>query len=448
MSDARERPHVVVIGGGFGGLETAKALRNAPVRVTLIDRSNHHLFQPLLYQVALASLSPAEIAVPIRAILRDIDNCHVIMGAVERVDTDARTVYLADGDTFAYDYLIVAAGARTHYFGHDDWAQRTFGLKTVEDALDIRRKVLTAFEVAERTESAQERRKRLTFVVIGAGPTGVEVSGAIAELGGRVLAQDYRNIAPDDTRVLLLEGGDRVLAAFDPKLSAAAERQLKELGVEVRTNTMVNSIDDDGVHIDGEVIASENIVWAAGVAANPLAETLGVPLDRGGRIKVKSDCTVDGHEEIYAIGDIARFEQEDGSTLPGVSPVAMQQARYVARHLSDRLRGKTTSPFKYFDKGIMATIGRSRAVAQTGRLKLTGLMAWLAWLFVHLFYLVGFKNRVFVLLQWIWAYVVFRRGARLITGHPPPAPNTEKTEPPTSEPLTKNVRTPSPATTG
>ena len=323
---------------------------------------------------------------------------------------------LEDGAKLEYDYLVIAAGACTSYFGHDDWAERARGLKTVEDALDIRRQVLLAFELAERVDSRDQRRRLLTFVVIGAGPTGVEVSGAIAELGRRVLAEDYRNVHPEDTRVLLLEGGARVLPAFDESLSKAAERQLVELGVEVRTDTFVRNIDDEGVHIDGEVIRSDNIVWAAGVSANPLSASLSVELDRAGRIKVNRDCTVPERPEIYAIGDIAHFEDEGGQILPGVSPVAMQQARYVAKHLPDRIAGRQRAPFKYFDKGMMATIGRSRAVAQTGRLKLKGLTAWLAWLFVHLFYLVGFKNRVFVLLQWIWSYVVFRRGARLITG--------------------------------
>ncbi len=416
MPTLRERPHVVIIGGGFGGLEAAKALRKAPVQVTLVDRSNHHLFQPLLYQVAMASLSPAEIAVPIRSILRKVRNCRVIMGAVSRIDVAEKKVYLEDAAVLDYDYIIVAAGARTHYFGNDHWAEQARGLKTVEDALDIRRQVLLAFEQAERTEEPAQRRNMLTFVVIGAGPTGVEVSGAIAELGRRVLAGDYRNVHPEDTRVLLLEGGPRVLPGFDEGLSGAAQRQLEDIGVEVRTSTFVRNIDDQGVHIDGEVIASENIVWAAGVAANPLAKTLGVELDRGGRIKVNPDCTVPGHSEVYAVGDIARFEDSNGQTLPGVSPVAMQQARYVAKHLSNRLAGRPNKPFVYFDKGMMATIGRSRAVAQTGRLKLSGWTAWLAWLFVHLFYLVGFKNRIFVLLTWIWSYLVFRRGARLITG--------------------------------
>ena len=417
MAKARERPHVVIVGGGFGGLETAKALRHAPVRVTLVDRSNHHLFQPLLYQVAMAALSPAEIAVPIRSILRKVTNCLVIMGTVNRVDVASRRVHLEDGATLDYDYLILAAGACTHYFGNDHWAERAHGLKTVEDALEIRRQVLLAFERAERVDSPEARRRLLTFVVIGAGPTGVEVSGAIAELGGRVLAADYRNVHPDDTRVLLLEGGPRVLPAFEAQLSQAAQRQLDELGVESRVNTFVRDIDDEGVHIDGEVIATDNIIWAAGVAANPLTESLGVDRDRAGRIKVNQDCTVPEHSEVYAIGDIARFEADDGQVLPGVSPVALQQARYIGKHLAQRLQGREHPPFKYFDKGMMATIGRSRAVAQTGRLKLSGTLAWLAWLFVHLFYLVGFKNRVFVLLQWIWSYVVFRRGARLITGH-------------------------------
>lgn len=417
MADKRqERPHVVIIGGGFGGLETAKALKDAPVRVTLIDRSNHHLFQPLLYQVAMASLSPAEIAIPIRSVLRSVKNCLVIMGTVTSIDTQRQAVHLEDGAVLDYDYLVVAAGACTHYFGNDHWAEWAHGLKSIEDATEIRRQVLLAFEVAERSEDAAARRRTLTFVVIGGGPTGVEVSGAIAELGRRVLAQDYRRVQQEDTRVVLLEGSDRVLPAFVPELSRSAARQLEELGVEVRTGTFVRNIDQQGVHIDGEVIGSDNIVWAAGVSANPIAQTLGVDLDRGGRIKVNRDCTTPEFDTIYAIGDISRFENEDGTVLPGVSPVAMQQARYVGRHLKDRLQNRTTKPFKYFDKGMMATVGRSRAVAQTAGLKLSGLTAWLAWLFVHLFYLVGFKNRVFVLLQWIWSYVVFRRGARLITG--------------------------------
>lgn len=404
------------MGGGFGGLTAAKGLSKAPVDVTLIDRSNHHLFQPLLYQVAMAGLSPAEIAIPIRSVLRKQNNVRVLLGNVVDVELGEKRLHLADGSILPYDYLIIAAGARTTYFGHDQWAAHALGLKSVDDAVEIRRRILLEFEYAEREEDEAKRRRRLTFPIIGGGPTGVELAGALAELASKVLARDFRTVRARDARVILLEGGPRILPALDESLSTSAKAQLEGLGVEVWTGKMVREIDDRGVHLDDEVLDANVIIWAAGVSANPLAETLGVPLDRAGRIVVNPDCSIADHAEAFAIGDIARFEAEDGSVLPGVSPVAMQQARYVANIVAKGVSKEERQPFSYFDKGTMATIGRSRAVAQSGRLRLSGVIAWLAWLFIHIWYLVGFKNRVFVLLQWIWSYVMYRRGARLITG--------------------------------
>jgi NADH dehydrogenase len=363
----------------------------------------------------MAGLSPAEIAIPIRTVLRRARNVRVLLGEVVAIDLKKRRVDLSDGSVLTYDFLILAAGARTTYFGHDEWAEHALGLKSVDDAVEVRRRVLLEFEYAERTEDEAERRRHLTFAIIGAGPTGVELAGALAELAHKVLAKDFRRINPGSARVILLEGGARVLPAFDEVLSAKAEAQLAELGVEVRTKTLVKKIDARGVHLDAEVIEAGVVIWAAGVSASSLAEKLGVPLDRAGRIIVNSDCSIGAHPEAFAIGDIARFE-EDGKPLPGVSPVAMQEARSVARNILRTLLGEERLPFRYFDKGSMATIGRSRAIAQVGRLRLSGFIAWLAWLFIHIWYLVGFKNRVFVLLQWMWSYVMYRRGARLITG--------------------------------
>lgn len=408
------RPHVVIIGGGFGGLECAKALRNAPVRVTLIDRSNHHLFQPLLYQVATAGLSPSEIAIPIRSVLRQ-DNCRTLMAAVVDVDTEAKKVVLDDGGILHYDDLVVAAGAVSDFFGNDHWAEHALPLKTVEDATRIRRNFLLAFERAERLENARARRKELTFVVIGGGPTGVEVAGAFAELAKRVLASDYRMIERSEIRVLLLEGGPRLLAGMSEKSGQVAVEELDRLGVEVRLNAMAKNIDAEGVHLEDELIETDTVIWAAGVSANPLSKKLGAKLDRAGRIVVNLDCTVPGCPNVFAIGDIAAYRKADGTQLPGVSPVAMQQGRYVARVIQRRMEGKGVRAFRYFDKGTMATIGRNHAVAETWGLKLRGFSAWLAWLIVHLWFLVGFKNRVFVLLQWVFSYVFYRRGARLIT---------------------------------
>lgn len=409
--------HVVVVGGGFGGLGVAKALRRAPVRVTLVDRSNHHLFQPLLYQVAMAGLSPAEIAVPIRSVLYRHENARVLLDEVLKVDIANRTVQLRESDSLHYDYLVIATGARTNYFGHDEWAALAPGLKDLDDAVEIRRRVLLAFEAAERENDEAARRRHLTFVVIGGGPTGVELAGAIAELASFVLARDFRAIHPDATRVLLLEGGSTLLAGFDAQLSASAANSLKEMGVEVRTGARVTGIDAQGVSLGDERVEASTVLWAAGVRASELCATLGVPLDRGGRIPVNADCSIAGHEEVFCIGDAASFiPQGSERPLPGVSPVAMQQARFVAKAIAASIAGKPRGRFGYVDKGTMATIGRSRAVAQVGRLRFSGFIAWLTWLLVHIFYLIDFRNRVVVLMDWAWSYLTYKRGARLITG--------------------------------
>jgi NADH dehydrogenase len=414
-------PHVVIVGGGFGGLTAAKALADAPVRITLVDRSNHHLFQPLLYQVAMAALSPAEIAVPIRSILEGHRNVAILMAEVSAVDLGARRLTLDDGSALDYDFVILAVGAETNYYGHADWTAYAPGLKSVEDALEIRRRVLTALERAERETDAERRRQLLTFVVIGGGPTGVELAGAIAELARPIAASDFRRIHPSSIEVVLLEMGERILPAMDPRLSARAADQLRELGVVVRPGTRVTAIDARGVHLGDELLPSSSILWTAGVRPSPLAARAGVPLDRGGRIVVGPDCSIPGHPEAFAIGDVAAFVPpgKDGAAgvpLPGVSPVAMQQGRHVARAITRTMRDEPRDPFHYVDKGTMATIGRSRAVAQIGRLRLWGLSAWLMWLFVHLWYLIGFRNRLAVFVDWCWSYLTFRHGARLITG--------------------------------
>jgi NADH dehydrogenase len=410
--------HVVVVGGGFGGLGVAKALRRAPVRVTLIDRSNHHLFQPLLYQVAMAGLSPAEIAVPIRSVLYRHDNTRVLLDEVLKVDVAQRAVLLRESGSINYDYLVIATGARTNYFGHDDWVRLAPGLKDLDDAVEIRRRVLLAFEAAERQNDEVSRRRHLTFVVIGGGATGVELAGAIAELASFVLARDFRAIHPDATRVLLLESGSSLLAGFDARLAASATKSLQAMGVEVRTGARVTHIDAQGVNLGDERIEASTVLWAAGVQASELGATLGVSLDRNGRVLVNSDCSIAGHEEVFCIGDAAAFIPTGGERpLPGVSPVAMQQARFVARAIVSSIEGKARSSFNYVDKGSMATIGRSRAVVQLGGLRFTGFFAWLTWLLVHIFYLIDFRNRVVVLLNWAWSYLTYKRGARLITGH-------------------------------
>jgi NADH dehydrogenase len=408
-------PHVVIVGGGFGGLAAARKLARADVRVTVVDRSNHYLFQPLLYQVAMAALSPAEIAVPIRAVFRDDRNITVLMAEVVSFDLDHGRLACADGTTLIWDYLVVAAGAETNYYGHPDWSRYAPSLKSIEDALEIRRRVLVALERAESASDEALRRELLTFVVIGGGPTGLELAGAIAELARPIAESDFRRIDPSWIKVVLLEAGERLLAAFDPRLSDKAKDSLAEIGVEVRTGVRVTNIEARGVWIGDELIRSQSILWTAGVRPSGLAARLGAPLDRGGRVVVGKDCTLPGHPRVFAIGDLARFDTPEGP-LPGVSPVAMQQGRYVARMIEHDRRREPREPFHYVDKGSMATIGRSRAVAQIGRLRLSGLLAWLAWLFVHLWYLIDRRNRLSVFLDWCWSYITFRHGARLITG--------------------------------
>ncbi len=410
--------HVVIIGGGFGGLYATKTLARRPVPVTLIDRRNHHLFQPLLYQVATAALSPADIATPLRHVLSKRENVTVFLAEADRIDLPSRTVILTDG-RLEYDALIVAAGASHSYFGHDEWETAAPGLKTLEDALEIRRRVLLAYEAAERTTDEAERRALLTFVVIGGGPTGVEMAGALAEISRKTVASDFRRIDPTQARILLLEGGPRLLAGFPDDLARKAEKQLQRLGVEVRTKTLVTRVTPDAVWIGGEQIRSRAIVWAAGVAASPLARTLGVPLDRAGRVIVEPDLSVPGYPEVFVIGDVAAFlHQDEGRPLPGLAPVAIQQGRVAAHNVWRRLNGLPTEHFRYTDRGTIATIGRASAVAVVRGVRLSGLIAWLAWIFIHIAYLIGFRNRFVVLFEWAWAYTTWQRGARLITGRP------------------------------
>src|SRR5262245_11877401 len=407
-------PHVVIIGAGFGGLTTAQALKRAPVKVTIVDRTNHHLFQPLLYQVAMAGLSPADIAAPIRSILRKQKNVTVLLDEATGVDFANRVVHLRDGE-LGYDYLVLSTGGRTSYFGHDAWERFAPGLKDLDDAIEIRRRVLIAFEAAEKESAPERRRELLTFIVVGGGPTGVELAGAIAELARFVLARDFRTINPSEADILLLEGGPRILPSFTPDLSASAERQLANLGVKVRTNAHVTNIDESGVYLGNETIRAATVIWGAGVRATSFTTVLDAPLDRAGRVMIGPDLTLPGHHKIFAIGDMTFLEQ-DGKPLPGVSPVAMQMGRCVARNIKRDLAGKPYKPFRYFDKGNMATIGRKAAIADLGKLHLSGFLAWMAWLMVHIFFLIGFRNRAIVLFNWAWSYFTYQRGARLITG--------------------------------
>jgi len=409
-------PHVVIIGGGFGGLTAAQALAGAPVQVTLLDRRNHHVFQPLLYQVATAGLSATDIAAPLRHILRRASNVTVLLADVVRVDTEARKVVLADGEV-GYDFLVLATGATHSYFGHDDWAFHAPGLKTLEDALFIRRRTLIAFERAEKETDAARRRRLLTFVVIGGGPTGVELAGTLVEIARHTLRREFRRIDPGDARVVLLEGLDRVLPTYPPDLSAKARRQLEELGAEVRTGARVTGVDADGVWLGTERMEAGTVLWAAGVAASPLGRTLGAAVDRAGRVKVEADLTVPGHPEVFVIGDLAALEQ-DGQPVPGVAPAAMQMGRHAARSIVAAVRGEPRRPFRYVDKGSLATIGRRAAVALIGRLKLSGFTAWAAWLGIHIFFLIGFRNRFVVLMEWALAYATHQRSARLILEPP------------------------------
>ena len=414
---APRRPRIVIVGAGFGGLAAAKALGGADADVTLVDRRNYHLFQPLLYQVATAGLSPAQIATPIRAVVADAANVRVLMGRVGGVDTARRVVRLEERE-LPYDYLVLATGARHSYFGRDEWERFAPGLKKIDDATEIRRRILTAFEQAESEADPDRRRRLLNFVVIGGGPTGVEMAGAIAELARRALARDFRTIDPRQARIVLIEGGPRVLAAFPEKLSAWAARALAKLGVEVRQGKPVTACDADGVTVDGERIPAATIMWAAGVAASPAAKWVSSEADRAGRVKVLPDLSVPGHPEIFAIGDTALACDADGKPYPGLAPVAKQQGEYIAKQLRARLAGKTVpGAFRYRDRGTMATIGRGAAIAKfSDRFQLTGFVAWVLWGLVHVLFLVGFRNRFTVLADWMWSYVTFQSGARLITG--------------------------------
>ena len=407
-------PHVVIVGGGFGGIEAAKVLGKAKVRVTLIDRRNHHVFQPLLYQVATAALNPANIASPIRRILKWYDNVEVLMGEVESVDVPSRTLKLTDGE-IPYDYLIVATGATHSYFGHEEWSADAPGLKSIEDALEIRRRVLLAYEAAEREPDARRRREWLTFVVVGGGPTGVELAGALAEIARHDLVHEFHRFNPARSRVLLLEAGPRVLPSYAEDLSAKAREQLERLGVDVRVGTKVTGVDGEGIATESGHIAARTVLWGAGVQGSPLAGTLGVPLDRSGRVKVQPDLTIPGSPEVFVIGDLATLEQ-DGKPLPGVAPAAMQGGKYAAKAILATLKGKPCQPFHYVDKGSLATIGRAAAVAEIGKLHLSGFVAWAAWCLIHIFFLIGFRNRVLVMLEWGWLYLFHDRGSRLITG--------------------------------
>jgi NADH dehydrogenase len=414
---------VLIVGGGFAGLAAARSLAGADVRVTLLDRHNYHLFQPLLYQVATASLSPADIASPIRWVLRHQANVQVLLAEARSVDVNRRGVVLADGTFLRYDFLILAAGSTHAYFGHPEWADRAPGLKTLDDALDIRRRVLLAFEAAERERDPDTQRRLLTFVIVGGGPTGVEMAGALAEIARRTLRHDFRYIQPETARIVLLEGASDVLGAFPDRLRRAAHRSLTRLGVEIRTNAIVTSVDADGVvwraatepAAQTERLPAQTVLWAAGVAASPLAASLDVPLDRAGRVPVGPTLALPDHPEVFVTGDVCAFVQ-DGRPLPGVAQVAKQQGAHAARNVLRAVRGEPLRPFRYRDYGNMATIGRGSAVADIRGLRAAGVAAWFLWLFVHIFWLIGFRNRVAVLSEWAWAYVTSQRRVRLITG--------------------------------
>jgi NADH:quinone reductase (non-electrogenic) len=409
------RPHIVIVGAGFGGLAAARALRNAPVDLTVVDRRNHHLFQPLLYQVATAALSPGDIAYPIRSILRRQRNARVLLADAERVDPGARQIVLTDG-RIGYDFLILATGARHAYFGHDDWEPNAPGLKTLEDALEIRRRILLAFEKAEREPDPEKRRALLTFVLVGGGPTGAELAGAIGEISRHVLASDFRAIDPREARILLVEAGPRILPSFPEELATRADAALRKLGVEVRTGSPVTGIGPGFVELDGSPLQAGTILWSAGVAASGLARCLGVPLDRAGRVLVEPDLSIPGHAEVFVIGDLAAFLHQTGKPLPGVAQVAIQQGRHAAGNVARSLAGGKRLAFRYRDPGNLAVLGRAAAVADLGRIRLWGFPAWLFWCFVHILYLIGFRNRFIVFFEWAWAYFSYQRGARLITG--------------------------------
>ena len=408
-------PHVVIIGGGFGGLSAARTLGRAAVRVTLVDRRNHHLFQPLLYQVATAALSPGDIASPIRWILRRVRSVRVILGDARRIDVAARRVELGDGAVLDYEYVIVATGASHAYFGHAEWAAHAPGLKTLEDAIGIRRRVLLAFERAEREEDARKRRELLTFVLVGGGPTGVELAGTLAEIARQTLRDEFRSIDTARARIVLVEAGPHILPTFAPELREAARASLRRLGVDVRENVRVTGIDAHGVMLGADRLDAGTVLWAAGVAASPLVSTLGAPTDAAGRALVEPDLSIPGHPEVFVVGDAAAFLHQTGEPLPGVAQTAMQGAAHAARSIVRRTRGEPTEPFVYRDKGSMAIVGRHAAIADLGWARVSGPLAWLAWLFLHIVMLVGFRNRLVVLLQWAVAYLTFQRSVRLIT---------------------------------
>jgi NADH dehydrogenase len=413
-------PHVVIIGAGFGGLQAARSLAKQPVRVTVIDRRNHHLFQPLLYQVATAGLAGTDITSPIRHILSDQPHTETLMAEVESVDPQRQTVLISDmltceEHTVSYDYLIIATGSQENYFGHDEWKTLAPGLKSIEDALEIRRRILLAFESAELETDPEKRRALLTFVLIGGGPTGVELAGAIAELARRTLACEFRQIHPEDARILLVEGESQILASFPKRLAQKAQKELARLGVEVRTNSKVEAIEDSTVVIAGERLTARTILWTAGVRASDAGHWLGTLTDRQGRVLLEPDLSVPGYRNIFVVGDTAGVKQ-NGKPLPGLAPVALQEGRYVASAIARRVAGKSPPrPFRYINKGNLATVGRSFGIVEIGPLRMTGFLAWILWLVVHIFFLVGFQNRVSVLLQWAWSYLTFQRGARLIT---------------------------------
>lgn len=412
---SKSTPRVVIVGAGFGGLNAARSLARDKVQITIVDRKNHHTFQPLLYQVATGGLSPGEIASPIRAVFRSHPNVISLLEEVEGFDLDRRIVHTGEQD-IPYDYLVVAAGATHAYFGHDEWEPFAPGLKTIEDALEIRRRVLLTFELAERQCVMDMSDEPLNFVVVGAGPTGVELAGTLAEITRHVLAHEFRNIDPSRARIILLEGGPRVLPAYPDDLSRSAEDQLRGLGVEVRTSTMVTSIEAGAVRVGETRIVAAVILWAAGVAASQLGKALGMPVDRAGRVLVNPDLSIPGHPEVFVIGDLAALKDENGKMLPGVAPVAIQEGKFVARTIHRDLDRTPRENFHYWDKGSLATIGRASAIAQFGKIHISGFIAWLSWLFVHIFFLIGFQNRLLVFIKWAWSYFTYERGARLITG--------------------------------
>lgn len=409
------RPHILIVGAGFGGLKAAEGLARLPVQITVLDRKNHHTFQPLLYQVATAGISPAEVAAPIREILAKHKNVEVLLGEVIGFDLQQRKAFLRDHE-LSYDYLIVAAGAMHAYFGHDEWEPLAPGLKNIEDALEMRRRILLAYELAEREAALNGEHHQLNFVVVGAGPTGVELAGTLAEIARKSLVQNFRRIDTAKTRVLLVEAGPSILSSYPEDLQRSAVRQLEHLGVEVRTGTPVTDVRSGSIRIGEDEVAAEVVLWAAGVAASPLGTALGTPIDRAGRVMVEPDLSIAGHPEVFVIGDLATLKDAAGQPLPGVAPVAMQQGKCVARQIAAGLQGRKRETFHYVDKGSLATIGRAAAIAQFGKIHISGFFAWLSWLFVHIFFLIGFRNRVIVLFQWAWSYLTYARAARLITG--------------------------------